>query len=97
MSIRKNKRKVGIEHASQDDIKQALSAYRHTSKHHESNLTIQDLYDLKLIGHPQAKQRRQALSESLGIGLANGKTLLRKLHMFGLDLQDILPYLSVIS
>ena len=92
--ISKNKKKVGIEHASREDIINALSTYRHTDTTPSPQWTIQDLIELKLIGHSYAKTRRQQLSESLGIGLANGKTLLRKLQMFGLSKDDIISHLN---
>lgn len=91
--ISKNKKKVGIEHANEDDIKAALASYKMTSETSSKTINIQDLYDLGLIGKQQSKQRRLQLTKELGIGLANGKTLLHKLQMFQLTKDDIIKHL----
>lgn len=91
--ISKNKKKVGIEHASSTHIKEALDTYKYASTNPVSDLTIQDLYELKLTGHPDAKQRREQLTKTLGIGLANGKTLLTKLRMFQISKDNIIELL----
>lgn len=92
--ISKNKKKVGIEHAQKEDIIQALADFKTTTNKPTSNLTMLDLYALDLVGKTNSKQRRIQLTKKLGIGLANGKTLLHKLQMFNLSKEDILTHLS---
>lgn len=87
--ISKNGKKVGIEHASKEDIMNALSSFKLTQNPVISNLTMQDLFDLKLTSYPNAKQLRSIVSKELGIGLVNGKTLLRKLQMFGVTIEEL--------
>ena len=48
-----------------------------------------ELYWLNLIGKPYSKQLRMEVGEKLGIGLNNGKTLLNKLNMFGISIEEI--------
>ena len=50
---------------------------------------ISDLYRLGLIGNRNSKALRSLIGETLGIGLNNGKTLLYKINMFGISLEEI--------
>ena len=84
--IDEKKKKVGIEHAELDVIETALLRYVMSNKA-ETFVTKQDLYDRRLIGFKDAKKRREHLCRSLHIGMANGKTLLKKLNMFGIELE----------
>ena len=87
--ISKNKKKVGIEHANKDDIKDALSKLYTSSKNREETILLMDLYRLDLIGTKNAKKNRERISRSIGIGLSNGKTLHKKLNMFGITKAQI--------
>ena len=90
--INKKKTKVGIEHAETPKIKEALDKI-YIQRNSIQNLDIQDLYYYNLIGAKGSKELRQVVTDSLGIGLCNGKTLLKKLNMFNInkkELEDIL-------
>ena len=50
---------------------------------------MSDLYALGLIGNNHSKALRLSIGETLGIGLNNGKTLLKKINMFGISLEEI--------
>ena len=86
--INKKKTKVGIEHATSEKIKEALDQV-YVQKTNESTVSLQNLYDLKLIGDSGSKSLRQKVTDSLGIGLCNGKTLCKKLNMFGISLEQL--------
>ena len=86
--INKRRNKVGIEHAAQYLIKDALDK-TYTTVEHKINLVQKNLYDFKLIGNVDSRKRRKTLCDELGIGLSNGKTLLKKLNMFGISLEQI--------
>jgi ribonuclease M5 len=88
--INKNKTKVGIEHASKVDIFDALKNVLETKEQTINQITFQDLCELKLIGCNNARQNREILTNNLGIGLSNGKSILRKLNMFGFIKEDII-------
>ena len=88
-SISKNKRKIGVEHARNEKIIEALSNCLTYDEDRVKLVTIRDLYDLKLIGQKESKIIRGKLCETLGIGLSNGKTLLRRLNAFGISLSKI--------
>lgn len=87
LAISKNKRKVGIEHMSKMDLDNALDAILIP----QSTVTItkNDLFELGLIGMNDSKEKRAYLSDNLKIGVANGKTLLSKLNMFGVTIEDV--------
>ncbi len=87
--ISKNRKKVGIEHAKKDKIIKALSSFYTTKDDVYNKVEISDLYSLGLIGKPYSKALRLSLGEKLGIGLNNGKTMLNKINMFGITLEEI--------
>jgi len=86
--INKNKTKVGIEHADFEKIKQALDKI-YVQNNNVKNLDIKDLYYYNLIGDKGSKELRRKVTESLGIGLCNGKTLLKKLNMFNITKEEL--------
>lgn len=86
--ISKNKKKVGIEHASNEAIKNALSnIYR--SEKTEANISMSDLYNLKLIGLENSKELRDYISDKLNIGRPNAKTFLNRINSFNIDINMI--------
>jgi ribonuclease M5 len=87
--INKNKTKVGIEHANCEKIRTALESFLTVKKDIKSMITMSDMYQLNLIGKPNSKHYRLVLGEGLGIGSNNGKTLLNKLNMFGIKIEQI--------
>ncbi len=95
--INKNKTKVGIEHALSSDIKQALFNVLETKDSNENQITFSDLYELELLGCKNAKINRKQLTDSIGIGLSNGKTILRKLNMFGIVKEEIIKILEKVN
>jgi ribonuclease M5 len=86
--INKKRNKVGIEHANSILIKEALDK-TYSTKQTTSLLTMNDLYYYSLIGYDHSKKNRKLLCEELGIGLSNGKTLLKKLNMFNISKEQI--------
>jgi ribonuclease M5 len=93
--ISKNKKKVGIEHATTKDVKKALS--KHKLSFGKSDVSIKLLLEWNLVGTDYAKKRREKLCDLLGIGLANGKTFVKKCHVFGIQSNQIKSYLEVIE
>ena len=82
-TIAKNGKGLGIEHASDVDIREALAnVYTLTDSQIIEQITLEDLMMARLIGHPQSKARRDQLGEILNIGMTNGKQLHKRLMMF---------------
>ncbi len=89
-TIAKNGRGLGIEHASDEDIRHALDhVYTvNTDELFEEQITLEDLMLARLIGHPQSKERRNKLGEILNIGMTNGKQLHKRLIMFQITVEQ---------
>lgn len=84
-TIAKNGKGLGIEHACDADIREALAAvYTPRTASEESFITLEDLIDARLIGHPAAKERRTLIGAHLRIGYTNGKQLHKRLQLFGI-------------
>jgi ribonuclease M5 len=82
LTIAKNGSGLGIEHADDEDIRAALSAVYTVNNQPVVDIPFADLMEARLIGHPDAKRRRERLSELLQIGPVNGKGLKKRLEMF---------------
>lgn len=91
--ISKNRRKVGIEHAKRQDIIAALHNIKQSAKQ-INRVSFNELYKLGLLGTNNAAKRRKVLTDNLGIGLCNGKTLVQKLNMFGYAIEDVIKALG---
>jgi ribonuclease M5 len=88
-AIAKGDRGVGVEHASEAVIKEAL-ANLVTPTHEVSEFIEMDfLINLNLIGHSNSSKIREQLAQRLGIGYVNGKQLQKRLHMFGITKEQI--------
>lgn len=94
-----NKRQtnLGIEHASVEHIKQALSGIYEVFQEEATSLTEADLMALGLIGKQQSKEKRKLLGERLNIGYPNGKQLLKRLTMFQISKQQLVDTLVAIE
>ncbi|XMB86430.1 ribonuclease M5 [Mycoplasmatota bacterium WC44] len=87
LAISSNKKKVGVEHLSNEDLLDALNYVKMPRK--SSGVQLNDLFDLGLVGRENSKQLRQRVCDELGIGTANAKTLLYKINMFGFNVENI--------
>ncbi len=87
---------IGIENASPEDIREALSKAHATisegSQGDEKNemFTLTDLDEWSLVGTADAKENREALGEALGIGYYNGKSLLKVLNEMNIPRDEFL-------
>lgn len=82
-TIAKNGKSLGIEHASDESIREALqNVYTPVENKTVEEITLEDLMIAKLIGHAESKKRREKLGSILNIGMTNGKQLHKRLQMF---------------
>ena len=97
-TIAKNGKGLGIEHAKDEDIREALAAV-HTLWNNEqpAEITMEDLILAQLVAHPQARQRRTELGNRLQIGYTNGKQLAKRLHMFGITKQQFIEAVQALN
>jgi ribonuclease M5 len=93
LAIDERKHKVGIEHASFDDIKRALEN-RITYSNKSNKYTMKDLFDLGLVGQDDSAKKREHLAQVLHAGNPNGKTLLKRLNYIGIDLEEVRSILN---
>ncbi len=94
VSYSKNKKKIGVEHASEEEIKKALSKMQLQQEAHKSDITFAFLHEVKLIGFPNSREKREILSRKLNLGHVNGKSLYQRLILFGIQKNQILEVLS---
>lgn len=83
-------RSLGIEHASFEDLDKALSNLTHQLTDDKPfDITKKDLMYLGLLMGDDSRKRREFLGDFLRIGYSNGKQLLNRLELFGLQLADV--------
>ena len=90
--ISNNKKKVGIEHASVELIKEALENI-YVNRNSNDTISNNDLFELGLIGNENSAKMRYLISDYLNIGRPNSKTFLKRLNFLGLtkkEVEDIL-------
>ena len=90
----KNGKKVGVEHASEEAIKHALKYIKQTERQSKSDVTYSFLFEHQLIGHEKSKTLRMMLTHAFHIGYVNGKTLYQRLHMFGINQNQVIEVIS---
>ncbi len=88
------KQKVGIEHASLTDIKEALLNHVVELKKPDALWTMQMLVKLNLTGTVEAKKRRLKVSEALKIGHCNAKTFMHRLNMLEVSELELLKVIK---
>ena len=84
----KTKKKVGIEHASKEVLEEALS-HLITYTEVSNNLSMNDLYEVGLIGKKDSKIKRKRIAKELHIGEASAKTTLKRLNYLGITKEEI--------
>lgn len=83
-AISKNKKKVGIEHMSKNDI---LDMFKNIYQiNNKGTITFQELYDLGLMDN---KQKREKLCKNLSIGYCNAKQLVKRLNALNIELDEV--------
>jgi ribonuclease M5 len=86
-AIAKNGKGLGIEHATNEDIRACLENV-YTPKNEQfqwEEILLSDIMTARLIGHPDSKKRRDRLGDLLQIGYTNGKQLQKRLKMFQIE------------
>lgn len=79
---------IGIENASPEDIRAALSKARCTAEKAAMEFSPEDLREYGLAGGPLASKRRDDIGAVLGIGYGNSKAFLARLNHFGITREE---------
>jgi len=87
-ALSKNKRKVGIEHAKDEDIYQALKDKISIQKgcHH---ITLSDLMKRGLANSQKAAVLRKKVCRGLNLPFSNAKTFLKYLNLLNISLERV--------
>lgn len=87
-AISKNKKKVGIEHASKESIVNSLqNVYTYSYK---ETITLKDLYELGLNGNSNSAILRNKVSDKLNIGKPNAKTFLKRINLINISKEELI-------
>ncbi len=86
--ISNNHKKVGIEHASLEAIRDALK-HIYTKSNNIDTITINELYNLGLVGNSNSSVLRDKISDYLNIGKPNSKTFLKRLNILQITREDL--------
>lgn len=81
--------KVGVAECDIDEVINALSNKFVNNKSDKKTISINDLYDLELLGSKNSIELREKLSNKLHLGHNNAKSLCKKLNSLGLTKEDI--------
>jgi ribonuclease M5 len=93
-AISKNQRKVGIEHASEKAIIEALHSHFTVSSEIKKPIYQSDLNRWHLFGNVNSQANRQRLCEGLRIPLCNGKALIKWINRLEISLERIEEVMS---
>ena len=80
-----NKKKVGVEHADEQSIRESLQHLFTVQKNRKNNVSRADLQHRKYVDAEGAATRRKQLAKRLGLPESNGKTFLKYLNIFQVD------------
>ena len=82
-------KKVGVAETSKEDIIEALNNIVTYSNGNGKNIKEVDLYELGLFGKEDSKEKRNKVCDYYHLGWCNAKTFLKRVNMFGLNVNDI--------
>jgi ribonuclease M5 len=82
-------KKPGVEHATDASILNALMAVKPLIKRNKQSISYDDYLDLGLSGKPDSKHKREKVTTTYHLPLANGKQLYKYLNMLSLTKKDI--------
>ncbi|MEC0373117.1 ribonuclease M5 [Paenibacillus chibensis] len=85
---------IGVENASPEAIRKALSRVHTSYEGAESQIEMEDLVTAGLLVHPDAAHRRMTMGNLLGIGYCNGKQFYKRLAVFQITREEFAEALA---
>ena len=82
-------KKVGIEHASKEDIIESLKHVVTYKSDYEKTISMEDFIDLGLNGQVNSASLREAVGNVLFLGKCNAKQLLKRLNMLQINKEQL--------
>jgi ribonuclease M5 len=87
-AINKNHTKVGVEHASSEDLRESLSSLISVNLNGD-NISRIDLLKRGLISEDNSAVLRKYLCQKMNIPYANGKTFLKYLNILNIEIERV--------
>ena len=81
---------VGVEQASPESIRKALSKVRTLEINPREEFTAAEMVAFNLAGGTDSSKRRDKIGAALGIGYGNVKTFVRRLNNYGVTREEFL-------
>jgi ribonuclease M5 len=81
---------IGIENASPESIRQALSHVRTEWAGRREEISWEDMIQFALAGGTDASARRERLGKKLNIGYANAKTFWKRMNILGVTREELI-------
>lgn len=81
-------KKVGVEHAEEAVLKEAIEHCASFMKQSEETLTSADMYELGLSGE-NSTEKREFIGSYFHIGMGNARTMKNRLNGLGIDKQSV--------
>ncbi|MCR5833153.1 MAG: ribonuclease M5 [Selenomonadaceae bacterium] len=88
---------VGVEQASPESIRRALSKVRTMEINPREEFTTAEMVSLKLSGNPDSARLRDKVGAILGIGYGNVKTFVRRLNNYGVTREEFWEALNNVT
>ena len=85
----KTSKKVGVEHASKEDILESLSHLMTYTKEVKPTLSFEEYMQMGFVGQDNSAKLREQVGNVLFLGKCNAKTLYKRINMLGLDKEAI--------
>lgn len=85
----RTEKKVGVEHAGEEVLKEALEhlvTYREDS---EERISVRDMYELGLSGQADSGIKREKLGKALHIGFGNARAMRQRLNCLGITREEV--------
>lgn len=97
IAFSKNKKKIGLEHLNNNEIRDAFSNILKKQEENTNDINLEFLVNVGLIGNDNSKYLRNEVSKILNIGHVNGKTLLSRINNFNIDKDKIIETITLIE
>lgn len=86
---KKSGNSLGVEHATKEDIEEALANVVTPNVDKKNEITQDDMIKLGLVGFPESKVLREYAGDELKIGYGNSKQFLKKLNQFDISYNEV--------
>lgn len=85
----KTSKKVGIEHANEEDLFDALKHLIVLNSNHKETYKTADMLIMGLIGSDDSRAKRNYICNQVHMGMCNSKTFMKRLNMMNISKDDL--------